>query len=90
MSIGGRGWALTQYAMVERLNERPVNRGVQAAQGLLRYRIHRLGHPDVELTAHFTRVNMVHFEPPCGGREYHFAALEIFVTRGDASYCYEC
>ena len=39
------------------------------------------GHPDVEVTVDLTRVNMVHFEPARG--EYEFAAVEIFVTRGD-------
>ncbi len=40
----------------------------------------------------FTRVNMVHLEPAMRDRrEYEFAAAEIFVTRGDASYyCDEC
>ena len=39
----------------------------------------------------FTRVNMVHFEPALRDRRgYAFAAVEIFVTRGDGSYRDEC
>jgi len=34
---------------------------------------------------------MVHFEPAMRDRRgYEFAAVEIFVTRGDGSYCDEC
>ena len=39
------------------------------------------GHRDVEVTVDLTRVNMVHFEPARG--ECEFAAVEIFVARGD-------
>ena len=38
----------------------------------------------------FTQVNMVHFEPALRDRRgYALAAVEIFVTRGDGSYCDE-
>ena len=39
----------------------------------------------------FTRMTTVHFEPAMRDRRgYEFAAVEIFVTRGDGSYCDEC
>jgi hypothetical protein len=45
----------------------------------------------MEVTVTFTRVNMVHFEPALRDRRgYEFAAVEIFVNRGDSRYRDEC
>ena len=86
-----RGWVLTSTPWSNSLTSAESARASRQSRYCFGAESTDLVTPTWKSRWTFTRVNMVHFDLAMRDRRgYEFAAVEIFVTRGDGSYCDEC